>query len=302
MAKIEVYCIEKHRDRNGAITEYVMGDKLGDTMTFDRKGVIKLIKDKKYDVVNLQIDAAGRVVDKEYKNDAQIKAIQNKSKATDINTVFDIAYGSLMKMGLLMLIHNPNGSVVMTEPFDRLKGITDIEKLGQQFENYVMSKYNTKMLKIDSLNNQTHRRYICYGIGYVEDYPCEEEIRDAISVKSYTLKCSAPAGKKVVGPKKSKQGVVIEDAYIGAVAYDPNNAEAVDWAKKRVAELEKYLLKRPANGNVTVKANVNNGGNQGQRKVNLNKSEPVNEYKIRGKSNIPVIGKVIDFFRARLGF
>ena len=156
MSAIKVFCIEKHRNASGAIVEYVMGDKLGDTMTFDRKEIKKLIKDKKYDVVNLQIDSLGRVVDKEVKDEkAAIDSITKKSKSTNLEDIFDAGYGFLLKSGLIMIIRRPSGKIALTEPFDRIQGNIDIEKLQSQFESFVMKKYNTRMLKIDALNNRT---------------------------------------------------------------------------------------------------------------------------------------------------
>lgn len=243
MEAIKLYCLQKRRNASGAIVEYVMGDMKGDTGCFDRKGVIALIKDKKYDVVNLQLDRLGRVVDKEVKDEKNIVSNINRlSKSTNIEDIFDAGYGFLLKMGLIMIIRKPNGKIVLTEPFDRIKGNVDIDKLQSQFESFVMQKYNTKMLKIDTLNNRTGRRYVVYGIGYAEDYPCPEEIRDAESVSHYTIKCQGETGKKIIGRKKIKSGEIIDDAYLGTILLDTRNKEAVAWAKKRVSELEKHLI------------------------------------------------------------
>lgn len=243
MEAIKLYCLQKRRNASGAIVEYVMGDMKGDTGCFDRKGVIALIKDKKYDVVNLQLDRLGRVVDKEVKDEKNIVSNINRlSKSTNLEDIFDAGYGFLLKMGLIMIIRKSNGKIVLTEPFDRIKGNVDIDKLQSQFESFVMQKYNTKMLKIDTLNNRTGRRYVVYGIGYAEDYPCPEEIRDAESVSHYTIKCQGETGKKIIGRKKIKSGEIIDDAYLGTILLDTRNKEAVAWAKKRVSELEKHLI------------------------------------------------------------
>lgn len=245
MAAIKLYCLKKNRNANGAIVEYVMGDELGDTGSFDRKGVIGLIKDKKYDVVNLQIDKLGRVVDKEVKDEQSIVNNINKlSQSTNINDIFDTGYGFLLKMGMIIIIRKPNGQIEMTEPFDRIKTNVDIDKLMFDFEKFVMNKYNTKMLKIDSTNNRTGRRYVVYGIGYVEEYPRPEQIRDAESVSHYTIKCQGDKGKKIIGRKKIKSGEIIDDAYLGTILLDTRNKDAVAWAKKRVSELEKHLLNK----------------------------------------------------------
>ena len=56
MKAIKIFCLEKRRDRSGLITEYVVRSKNGETQVLDRTGVVKLLKDKKYNVVNLQLD------------------------------------------------------------------------------------------------------------------------------------------------------------------------------------------------------------------------------------------------------
>ena len=79
MEKIKLYCIKKNRDAKGSVVEWVMSDELGDTGRFDRKGVVALLKDKKYDVVNLQLDKLKRVVDKAVPNEkATVGSIANQ--------------------------------------------------------------------------------------------------------------------------------------------------------------------------------------------------------------------------------
>lgn len=264
MSAIKIYCLKKNRDRNGAIVEYLMSDERGDTGCFDRKGVIALIKDKKYDVVNLQIDKLGRVVDKEVKDEEKIiDGISKLSKSTNINDIFDAGYGFLLKMGMIIIIRNSKGEIKMTEPFDRIKSGVDIDKLMVEFEKFVMNKYNTRMLKIDTLNNRTGRRYVVYGIGYVEDYPRPEDIKNAESVSHYTIKCQGEYGKKIIGRKKIKSGEIIDDAYLGTILLDTRNKEAVAWAKKRVSELEKHLLSKSSS--------TNDKDNTSQSGINLKK-------------------------------
>lgn len=298
MDKIKVYCVHKVRDGSGNIKKWIMGDMYGDKMDFNREEIKKLLKDKKYDVVNLQISADGKIVDKAVPEEKSvIDRINRLSKSNNIYEIFDGAYGVMQKMGLITIMRNPNGKVKMTGPFERLNPSINIDELTAQFESYIMNKFHTSLLKVDSINNRTGRRYIQYGIGYTEDYPCPDEIRDAESVSHYTIKCNAPNGKKVIGRFKTKSGQIIEDAYLGTIAYDSNNKEAVEWANKRIKELESHLLGK---GSVNQSSSTQPKTN----KPNLQK-QPVNN-QAQNKSNnttqTPFRQKVRNFIRRFIPF
>ena len=102
MDKIKVYCVHKVRDGSGNIKKWIMGDMYGDKMDFNREEIKKLLKDKKYDVVNLQISADGKIVDKAVPEEKSvIDRINRLSKSNNIYEIFDGAYGVMQKMGLI---------------------------------------------------------------------------------------------------------------------------------------------------------------------------------------------------------
>lgn len=61
---IKCKCIEKKRDNKGNIIGYIFKDQNGQVKGFERNMAKQLIKSGKFNCVNLQIDKAGRLVDK----------------------------------------------------------------------------------------------------------------------------------------------------------------------------------------------------------------------------------------------
>lgn len=264
MEKEKLMCIRKEKDASGNNVGWILADRYGNTNHYDRKEITKELKNKKFDIVNLQISSDGKIVDKAIPHEnEEINKITAKGKSNNITDIFDAAYGMLIKQCNITITRKPNGEVVMTEPFDRIPKGINIDRLSVDFENYIHNKYNAKLLKIDVLNRRTGRRYIHYGIGYVEDFPCDAEIKNAETVSNYAIKCNSNNGKKIVGKMKNKSGQITNDAYLGTIAYDETNAEAVKWAKKRTAELEKYLYREDKAGTT---ANSNKGSKQGNTK------------------------------------
>lgn len=103
MVKVKVQCIEKTRDRAGNITQYVMKDENGKIDYLARDQMLKMLKNKNYEVINLQIDAAGRIVDKAMNLE---KAAQgnNVQKALELSCKMlaqgkDIGFGSISYNG-----------------------------------------------------------------------------------------------------------------------------------------------------------------------------------------------------------
>lgn len=252
METINIYCLEKHRNRSGLIIEYIMSDEHGDKGSFDRQGVKQLIKDKKYNVVNLQLDRLGRVVDKAVQNEAKtIQDISTRSKASGIEAVFDKAYGFIQKMGMVMIVRDAAGHVKLTEPFDCLSGREnlDIDKLQVRFEEYVLAKYHTKLTKIDVTNTCDNSRFIQYGKEYVEytilntqDFK-KIESNQNIKIKYNADKNEFKGKVKVDRIMNPKTGKVIDDAFLGIILYDKRNKQAADWAQKRMNEIEKKVAR-----------------------------------------------------------
>lgn len=64
MSKIKIICLYKNRDNKGNIIDYVLKDEIGQTVPFTRDYIKAMMLTGKYEFVNLQIDKAGRLVDK----------------------------------------------------------------------------------------------------------------------------------------------------------------------------------------------------------------------------------------------
>lgn len=87
---MKIKCINKNRDRNGNIISYTLQDESGRIFEADGKQIKKEMKSKNYDFVNLQINRAGRLVD---------KAVHNEITDNLKNAVyreFEKAYRALM--------------------------------------------------------------------------------------------------------------------------------------------------------------------------------------------------------------
>ena len=77
-------CIEKIRDKNGKIVKYRLQDKTGSQTELEAKLVKKFILESQMDIVNLQVTADGRLVDKTEDN-SQYKSAEEKEQY--LNTV-----------------------------------------------------------------------------------------------------------------------------------------------------------------------------------------------------------------------
>lgn len=88
-------CIQKVRKENGTIKAYILQDMYGNKMPVDGKQIKAAIRSERVKIVNLQIDRAGRLVDKQ-----EIKTNNNKKHEeadilmnfiTDVGTCGDMA-------------------------------------------------------------------------------------------------------------------------------------------------------------------------------------------------------------------
>jgi len=64
MSRIKVMCINKNRDSKGNIVDYMLKDETGNQFIATAQQIKEEIKIGRYEFVNLQIDKAGRLVDK----------------------------------------------------------------------------------------------------------------------------------------------------------------------------------------------------------------------------------------------
>ena len=64
---MKIRCLSKNRDRSGNIVSYILQDETGRVFETDGKQLKKEMKSQKYDIINIQLDKAGRLVDKAVK-------------------------------------------------------------------------------------------------------------------------------------------------------------------------------------------------------------------------------------------
>lgn len=139
MAKVKVQCIEKTRDRVGNITQYVIKDEYGKVDYLNRDQMLKMLKNKNYEVVNLQIDKAGRIVDKAVELE-KVAQGNNVQKALELSYQMlaqgkDIGFGSISYNGKTW------------------------DLLSEKRINNILSAGGQKIYPIDFVN--TFQNYIC---------------------------------------------------------------------------------------------------------------------------------------------
>ena len=61
---MKVKCISKNRNAKGVILNYILQDERGQVIKATGQQIKKVINNGQYDFVNLQVDKAGRLVDK----------------------------------------------------------------------------------------------------------------------------------------------------------------------------------------------------------------------------------------------
>lgn len=95
---MKVYCIQKVRDASGKILYYAFKLENGNVITGTREDIINEMKTHKYgyEFTNLQLDKAGRLVDKSIK---EVNVDENKQKAL-VNQYVQKAYEKMYKVML----------------------------------------------------------------------------------------------------------------------------------------------------------------------------------------------------------
>lgn len=245
--KIRVYCIEKHHNKSGAITEYILGDEFGNTSVLTRKDMVATLRDRNYEVMNLQLDKLGRIVEKAVPTETKaINEINKRIDATDISSIFDKAYGLIKHRQMpTIAIHN-NEIVRLDEPFDKLADINikNIDEFLIKFEDYLASKYKFKPTKLEIINGAKGWRYIQYGEQYLEcTITNEDKYYPGIS-SSELFRVNMHSNSnlyrtfKRTGNIADETGKIVENALCGIIVYDLNNEDAKEWAHKRVEELD----------------------------------------------------------------
>lgn len=80
---MRVRCIGKERNEKGVIVKYILKDENGNMIEATGKEIKAEIKAGKYEFINLQIDRAGRLVDKAVEKEAPAKKVSQKPVQTN---------------------------------------------------------------------------------------------------------------------------------------------------------------------------------------------------------------------------
>lgn len=265
---VNVYCIDKIRKGN-AIVEYVMSDESGNTCNFNRKKMLELLKDKSYNVMNLQLASDGRIVDKAVENEKQtINKINQRSESTDSNTIFERAYTMFKHKQMIVEVIQDGRVLLLDAPFNMLGTInaSNIDEFNQAFEQYLHSKYGYHPSKLEVVNKENNWRFVMYGDQYLECTIMHQKnyFPGVTNAKSFSVTSNVDTSRFVVHKKAAdiydnNTGRIVENAFCGVIVYDKTHKEASDWAQKQIAELDQKAnalskkVNRPTFGNSLLK-------------------------------------------------
>ena len=304
---IKVYCTGKVKNNRGQVIEYQLINEQGTTAVFDKKHMQQLLIDGRYDVMNLQIDTLGRIVDKALPKEAETLArIKNKSKVSDKISIFEDAYNFITRNnGMVMILHHKDYDE-MTEPFDRFKNVSNISILEKEFETYLLQKHSFKPTKIKITNASQNYVYIIWSTAYadVSLLDSENSFVKFDSVYNFNITCQFNSNtidkyQKVATVYDESTGKIVENAFCGIVVYDRNNDEAVDYAQENIKKIEKAVkaISRTASNRnnstagITLAKSISNNSNS---RVTLAKSNNVSPNKL---NNIRKTFILFDLFK-----
>lgn len=247
MGALKLQCVQKIRDGQGNVVEYIISDGHSYTERLDRQGVKRLLKDKRYDVINLQIDKLGRVVEKPLAK----SFLENAKMAA----IFDSAYKWITTKGMVWIKGTSMGISEMSKPFNLLSKKMDVEKLQSQFESYIYNKYGVKVTKLKVEDSKNGWYHIEYGVPYTEflmagynnpsmyySHLADTNIqymKISCSGEMSKLKCS----KRVATVKDTRTGKVYENTLLGVFLIDGTNQDAIDFVKEKNKVLDEQVKK-----------------------------------------------------------
>ncbi|MBR4981944.1 MAG: hypothetical protein IKY94_05240 [Lachnospiraceae bacterium] len=246
---LNVYCIEKIRNSAGSIVEYVMSDESGNVCNFKRKGMLDLLNNRSYNVMNLQLSSDGRIVDKTMKNEQQtLSKINRRSESTDLEVIFERAYNMFQHKQMVVTVIQDNRIVLLDAPFNMLGSLTasNIDQFLNHFELYMMNKYHYTPAKLEVVNTANNWKYIMYGDQYLECTLMHRKnyFPGISNIQCFRMSSNVDTNryaihKKVANIYDSNTGRVVENAFVGVIVYDKTHKEAAEWASKQIAELDK---------------------------------------------------------------
>lgn len=309
--KKKAYCINKIRDNKGNVIEYVLVNEYGTKAIFDKKHMAMELRNKnaECEILNLQIDSLGRIVDKAVPKET-IEKFKNHSKVTNKQAIFEDAYNAMVRDNIMVMIRYSNKTLGLTEPFNRLQGINinNVEVLEKEFENYLLQKHNYKASKLKFVNKSKEFMFIVWSTDYLDSYqfhlnnPLEYDNINNFTITYKPNSNNFEKYQKVATVYDKLTGRVVENAFCGLVAYNKANADAVDFAKQNIRSIENEVRTivriAPNNNNKTGTSGVTIAkDNNTSGRVTLNKSNSNSVSLVKpNNSRRDFFGKIIDFF------
>lgn len=229
---IKLFCTDKLK-KGGVTVSYMFIDETGKTYTLSRAETIALLKDKNYEVLNLQIDSIGRIV---YKGEALEKNKQNQE--AELTSIFELALNMFKENKIMTLIYENNQIKYLDDPIGRVSFVShdNILTILKKFEDYVR-KSNRDLAKLEIVNEEKNWRYITYGSVYLEctfanisdRYPVIDDIN---KFKIYTNvdKKRFDVIKRTMPLFDPKINRFYENALAGIFVYDKANRDASIYA------------------------------------------------------------------------
>lgn len=167
-------CVKKHYE-NKEVVAYDLMDRHGMIQTYSKDTVKLEIRNKKIEVINLQISSDGRLVDKA----VSLEKTPNNKNQMDIQQIltyaYEYAYKSLLNSNNIAFekVLNEKGQLV-SKFYDEIDKVLKKAKLdtkldafqvAQGFEDYIREKYNCLPLKLGvKLKKGNCRQCIIYDL------------------------------------------------------------------------------------------------------------------------------------------
>lgn len=255
---IKLFCTDKLK-KGGVTVSYVFIDEAGKTYTLSRAETIALLKDKNYEVLNLQLDSIGRIV---YKGESLEKNKQNQE--AELTSIFELALNMFKENQMMTLIYENNQIKYLEDPIGRVSFVSheNILTILKKFEDYV-KKSNRDLAKLEIVNEEKNWRYITYGNVYLEctfaniseRYPVIDDIN---KFKIYTNvdKNRFDVIKRTMPLYDPKNNRFYENALAGIFVYDKGNRDAsmyaIEQADKNLRNsdfVKKHTRKNPMQSN-----------------------------------------------------
>lgn len=271
---IKLFCTDKLK-KGGVTVTYMFIDEVGKTYTLSRAETIALLKDKNYEVLNIQLDSIGRIV---YKGEDLEK--NKQSQEAELNSIFELALNMFKEDFIMTLIYENNQIKYLDDPIGRISFVShdNILTILKKFEDYVRQS-NRDLAKLEIVNEEKNWRYITYGNVYLEctfanipeRYPVIDDIN---KFKIYTNvdKNRFDVIKRTMPLYDPKTNRFYENALAGIFVYDKANRDAslcaIEQADKNLRNsdfVKKHTRKKPMKSNT-------------RKPLDLSKPTPVSKF------------------------